>query len=51
MPDKRIAIAPDMPMSNDVPKSGCFIIRMTGTNANKIAMIMYLILGGKGLSA
>ena len=51
MPAKSIATAPDIPINNDVPRSGCFIINITGITAISIAMKIYLVFGGRGLSA
>ena len=49
MPANSMAIAPDIPISNAVPKSGCLMINNTGTITIAIAINIYLVLGGSGL--
>src|SRR5574343_1635248 len=49
-PAKNKTAAPELATNNDVPKSGCLAINITGTANNRPAAGTCLGLGGKGCS-
>ncbi len=46
-PAKNMTATPELATNNDVPKSGCFAIKMVGIIINTAAIANCLTLGGK----